>query len=126
MAQGVSGRSAARRLSVLRHFYRFLLDEQLIERDPTRNLPAPKQWKTLPKALSLADLDKMVASLGNSPIAVRDRAMLLTFFASGLRESELARLELRNLDLEAGVIKVWAGKGDKDGIVPLSRPAAAR
>jgi integrase/recombinase XerD len=125
IAGGMSGPTAARRLATLRQFYRFLIDEEEVTSDPTRNLPAPKQWKTVPKALSQADLDVMVASLGNSPTAVRDRAMLLTFFASGLRESELAALKLQDIDLEAGIAKVWAGKGNKDGIVPLSPPAIA-
>src|ERR1022692_4746939 len=122
---GTNARSAARRLSCLRHFYRFLIDEDDIQIDPTRNLPVPKRWKTVPKSLSLADLDKMVASLGASWLDVRDKAMLLTFFASGLRESELAALKLQDLDLEAGAAKVWNGKGGKDGLVPLSPPAIA-
>jgi len=121
--QGVSGRTAARRLATLRHFYRFLIDEEEIQADPARNLPVPKTWKTVPKALSLADLETMVGSLGASWLDVRDKAMLLTFFASGLRESELAALKLQDIDLEAGAAKVWSGKGGKDGIVPLSPPA---
>lgn len=65
----------------------------------------------------------MVASLSASWLDVRDKAILLTFFASGLRASELARLKLQDLDLDAGAAKVWDGKGGKDGIVPLSPPA---
>ncbi len=125
LAAGLSGRSAARRLACLRHFYRFLVDEEEISSEPTRNLPVPKTWKTVPKALSLADLEKMVISLGTSWIDIRDKAILLTFFASGLRGSELAALKLQDLDLEAGAAKVWNGKGGKDGLVPLSPPAVA-
>jgi integrase/recombinase XerD len=121
--QGVGGRTAARRLATLRHFYRFLIDEEEISIDPTRNLPVPKTWKTVPKALCFADLETMVGSLGTSRLAIRDKAMLLTFFASGLRESELAALKLQDLDLQAGAAKVWNGKGGKDGLVPLN-PAA--
>lgn len=123
--EGVSARTAARRLSCLRHFFHFLIDEDEIQFDPTRNLPVPKRWKTVPKPLSLADLDKMVASLGSSWLAIRDRAMLLTFFSSGLRASEFAALKMQDLDLEAGAAKVWNGKGGKDGLVPLSPPAVA-
>lgn len=125
LAEGLSGRSAARRLACLRHFYRFLVDEEEISSEPTRNLPVPKIGKTVPKALSLADLEKMVASLGTSWIDTRDKAILLTFFASGLRGSELAALKMQDLDFEAGAAKVWDGKGGKDGLVPLSPPAVA-
>lgn len=119
----VCPRTVRRRLSCLRTFFRLLIDEEQIEINPTRNLPAPKAWKTVPKSLSPADLDCMLASLGGFWIDVRDKAILLTFFASGLRESELAALKLRDVDLDAGVAKVWEGKGGKDGIVPLSSPA---
>jgi integrase/recombinase XerD len=121
----VCARTVQRRLSCLRHFFRFLIDEEEIEIDPTRNLPVPKGWKTVPKSLSLADLDSMVASLGSSWLDVRDKAILLTFFASGLRESELAALKVQDLDLDAGAAKVWDGKGGKDGLVPLSPSAIA-
>ena len=125
LKQGISARNVARRLSCLRHFYRFLIDEEEIAADPTRNLPAPKGWKTVPKPLSLADLESMVSSLGSSWIDIRDKAILLTFFASGLRESELAALKVQDLDLDTGAAKVWDGKGGKDGIVPLSTRAIA-
>jgi len=120
LAAGASGRTAARRLASLRLFFHFLMDEDKIEQDPTRNLPVPKTWKTIPQSLSTADLDRMVASLGTSPLDIRDKAMLLTFFGSGLRESELAALKLKDIDLDTGIVKVWNGKGGKDGLVPLS------
>jgi integrase/recombinase XerD len=125
MSQGINARTAARRLSCLRHLFRFLIDEEEIRIDPTRNLPVPKRWKTVPKPLSQSDLETMVASLGSSWLDVRDRAMLLTFFASGLRESELAALKMQDVDLDAGAAKVWDGKGGRDGLVPLSPPAVA-
>jgi integrase/recombinase XerD len=125
LGTGISSRTASRRLSCLRTFYRFLIDEGEVQTDPTRNLPVPKSWRTVPKSLSLADLEKMVASLGASWLDVRDKAMLLTFFDSGLRASELSDLRMCDLDLEGGVAKVWNGKGGKDGIVPLSPPAIA-
>lgn len=77
LKRGIGARSVARRLSCLRHFFRFLIDEEEIEIDPTRNLPVPKGWKTVPKSLSLADLDSMVASLGSSWLDVRDKAYCL-------------------------------------------------
>ena len=127
LESGISARTVARRLSCLRHFYRFLIDEEEIEGNPTRNIPVPRCWKTVPRSLGLVDLDKMIvhSKLGTSWLARRDTAMLLTFFASGLRESELAALCLEDLDLEAGSAKVWDGKGGKDGLVLLSPPAIA-
>jgi integrase/recombinase XerD len=153
LESGISGRTVARRLSCLRHFFRFLIDEEEIKTNPARNLPVPKCWKTIPRSLPSGDVDKMVAHPGpkidpkKSPshttlwrwrksgiwgsrilplhtwLQIRDRAMLLTFFASGLRESELAALRLEDLDLDAGAAKVWDGKGGKDGLVLLSPPA---
>jgi integrase/recombinase XerD len=108
-AKGKSGRTAARRLACLRAFYQLLLDEEEVKLDPTKNVPAPKQRRALPRILSRAELEKMVASLGDSWIDLRDKAILLTFYASGLRANELRVLELKDLDLEAGVIKVWSG-----------------
>lgn len=67
----------------------------------------------------------MVASLGSSFLHLRNRAILLTFFASGLRESELAALKLRDADLDASAVKIWDGNGGKDGIVPLNPPTVA-
>jgi integrase/recombinase XerD len=133
LESGISARTVARRLSCLRHFFRFLIDEEEIKNNPARNLPVPKCWKTIPRSLASGDLDKMVAHpgiSGRSPAArrwidIRDKAMLLTFFASGLRESELAALCLEDLDLDAGAAKVWDGKGGKDGLVLLSPPAIA-
>jgi integrase/recombinase XerD len=134
LQSGFNGRTVARRLSCLRHFFRFLIDEEEIKTNPARNLPVPKCWKTIPRSLASGDLDKMIAHPGISGgwslaartwIDARDKAMLLTFFASGLRESELAALRLEDLDLEAGAAKVWDGKGGKDGIVLLSPPAVA-
>lgn len=125
MAEGLSPRSAARKLSTLRTFYRLLLDEERIQTLPTNGVPIPKTWKRLPRFLELHELEEMVrwTEKQKGPTAVRDKAILLTLFASGLRESELINLRLADLDLDIGVIKVWNGKGGKDGIAPLSPPA---
>ncbi len=134
LESGLSGRTVARRLSCLRHFFRFLIDEEEIKRNPTRNLPVPKCWKRFRDRSPRGIWTKMVAHPGTSGgwslaartwIDVRDKAMLLTFFASGLRESELAALRLEDIDLDAGAAKVWDGKGGKDGLVLLSPPAIA-
>jgi integrase/recombinase XerD len=125
MADGLSPRSAARKLSTLRCLYRLLLDEGRIQTNPTRGVPIPKAWKSLPHFLELSELDTMVRwrESQKDALAVRDKAILLTLFASGLRESELVNLKLSDLDLDAGIVKVWNGKGGRDGIAPLSPPA---
>lgn len=120
LSSGKSGGTASRYLACLRTFYRFLVDEGETVHDPTRNLPAPKTWKRVPKALGEADLETMLNSLGSSRLDIRDGAMLLTFFGSGLRESELSDLKLQDVNLDAGVLKVWNGKGGRDGVLPLS------
>jgi integrase/recombinase XerD len=122
-AKETSGKTTGHRLSCLRSLYQFLLDEEEVKSDPTRGVPSPKQRRSLPKALSQAEVESMLTSLTDSPMDVRDRAMILTFYASGLRETELANLNREDLDLDAGVVKVWGGKGGKDGIVPLNHQA---
>jgi integrase/recombinase XerD len=125
LGMGRSGKTVARHLASLRQLYRFLLDEELAQSDPTRHMPIPKTWKKVPPSLSTAEVETMAASLGPSWRNLRDKAMVLTFFSSGLRAGEIAVLKVADLDLESGSAKVWNGKGGKDGIVPLSPPAIA-
>lgn len=123
LQQGRSGNTAARSLAALRQFYIFLLDEEETADDPTRHLPVPKTWKKVRKSVSREEVGKMVNWLGSSFLAVRDKAMLLTFFDSGLRATELASLKVKDVHLEEGSLKVWKGKGSKDGIAPLGNAA---
>lgn len=124
---GVEWRSAARKLSCLRGFYRWLLLDKRIRRDPTLNLESPATWKVLPKSLAVAEVDSMMeraALAAEHPqadaIALRDRAILELLYAAGLRVSELTGLNVADLSLEAGRALV-RGKGDKERIVPLGR-----
>lgn len=125
MAEGVSPRSARRVLSCMRTFYRLLLDDERIRVNPTIGIPLPKVWKALPRFLEFSEVETMVRwrELQKDSLALRDKAILLTLFASGLRESELINLKLSDVDLDAGFLRVWNGKGGKDGIAPLSPPA---
>lgn len=126
------GRSVARKLSALRHLYRYLLLDKKIDRDPTLNIDSPKQWKVLPKALARDEIEKTLAApvvihyAGNrkdSPVlAARDRAMLEVFYAGALRVSEMVNAKLADLKLDAGYMLV-RGKGDKERIVPLGKSA---
>jgi integrase/recombinase XerD len=120
IAGGKSGSTAARHLCCFRSFYHFLMDEDVIATDPTLNLRSPKSWKKIPEAQSAFDVDRMVASLGNSTLEIRDKAMLLLFFGSGLRADELAALKVEDVDLDTEIVKIWDGKGGKDARLPLS------
>jgi integrase/recombinase XerD len=128
-ANAVDGRSVGRKLSALRHFYRYLLLDKLIEHDPTLNIDSPKQWKVLPKALARDEMDAILArprAASNrkeaEAIAARDRAMLEVFYAGALRVSEIVGVKLEDLKLELGYVLV-RGKGDKERIVPLGKSA---
>jgi integrase/recombinase XerD len=121
-ADSVDGRSVARKLSALRHLYKFLLLDEVIKHDPTLNIVSPKQWKVLPKSLAHDEIDSMLRVEENTTLAVRNRAMLEVFYAGALRVSEIAGVKLEDLKLELGCLMV-RGKGDKERIVPLGRSA---
>jgi len=127
-ANAVDGRSVARKLSAIRHLYRFLLLDRRIERDPTLNIPLPKQWKVLPKSLALDEVEQMITTNVTSEhkdsgaLAIRNRAMLEVFYAGALRVSEVVSLKVQDVKLEMGCVLV-RGKGDKERIVPLGRSA---
>ncbi len=123
----VESRSAARKLSCLRGFYRWLLLDKRIPRDPTLNLESPATWKVLPKSLAVSEVGAMLEHAGVAAdhpradaIALRDRAILELLYAAGLRASELTGLNVADLSLDAGRALV-RGKGDKERIVPLGR-----
>jgi len=112
-------RSAARYTSALKRFYRYLLRENLIASDPTLNLDSPKLPRALPKTLTEADVEHLLDSTDSgTPLGLRDRAMLETLYATGLRVSELVGLKLTAVNLNDGVLRV-TGKGNKDRLVPL-------
>ncbi|RJG10231.1 site-specific tyrosine recombinase XerD [Pseudomonas cavernicola] len=120
---GYVARSTARFLSGLRGFYRFLLRENLIATDPTLQVEMPKLGRPLPKSLSEADVEALLAApeLGE-PIGLRDRAMLEVLYACGLRVTELISLTLEQVNLRQGVLRVF-GKGSKERLVPLGEEA---
>jgi integrase/recombinase XerD len=129
LAEGRQGRPACapatlqRKVACLRSFYRYLRREQLIDHDPARELRAPRLPTRLPHVLSRDDVARLLAQpRGNSPTAVRDRALLETMYACGLRASEAIDLELPDLDLEPGLLRA-RGKGSKERIVPVGSRA---
>lgn len=122
---GLSSPSIARHITTLRNFYAFLLQEQRISADPTQTLVLPRQWKNLPKYLTLEQVDALLeAPDAAKPNGLRDRAMLQLLYATGLRVSELCAVETAGINLELGVVRV-IGKGRKERLVPLGRTAAA-
>lgn len=128
-AHGIDSRSAARKLSCLRGFYKWLLLDRRIHHDPTVNIESPKAWKVLPKALAEPEVSEMLerATLAAShpqarATALRDHAILELLYGGGLRVSEVVGLSTSDLVLDAGRVQV-RGKGDKERIVPLGRAA---
>jgi integrase/recombinase XerD len=119
----LSNRSIARHLTTLRSFYGFLLREGLIESDPTQLLRSPRQWQTIPKFLNLEEIDRLLQAPDQTrPTGLRDHAMLQLLYATGLRVSELCRVGVSDLKLDAGVLRT-TGKGNKQRLVPAGREA---
>ncbi len=122
---GISARSSARQLSSLRRFYRYLAREGIAESDPTSDLESPVIGKSLPRPLSESSVEQLLAAPAeNTALGIRDRAMLETIYATGLRVSELVNLTLSELDSTAGLVRV-TGKGGRERIVPLGEEALA-
>jgi len=123
---GLSTRSAARHLSAIRRFHRFLREEHLAERDPTEGMDSPRLIRALPHVLSALEVERLLAAPDLSrKHGVRDAAILELFYACGLRISELANLPLRDVSLEESMVRV-RGKGSKVRIVPLGSRAIER
>lgn len=128
-ANSLDGRSVARKLSALRHLYRYMLLDKMIEQDPTLNIDTPKQWKVLPKSLARDEMELMLRrpkATKDTREAVamtsRDHAMLEMFYAGALRVSEIVGVRLEDLKLDTGYVLV-RGKGDKERILPLGKSA---
>ena len=129
LSNGVDGRSVARKLSALRHFYKYLLLDRYITADPTLNIDTPRQWKVLPKSLATDEVERLLQGPPRAKddrmsqaLALRDRAMLEVFYAGAVRVSEIINIKLEDLKLEMGYVLV-RGKGDKERIVPLGGAA---
>jgi len=120
---GLSARSQARILSGIKAFYRYLLLEDLIEKDPTALLEGPRLGSKLPEVLSVVEIDRMLELIDlSSPQGRRNRAMLETLYSCGLRVTELVELQISGIFRAEGYIRV-IGKGDKERLVPVSQRA---
>jgi len=124
---GMGERSVARHMATLRGFYRFLLQEKRLAEDPTLNLASPRIWKTLPKYLSVEEVERLLAAPDRSePRGARDGAMLDLLYASGLRVSELISLRVGNLQVEGPYAFLQVtGKGNKQRLSPVGQQALA-
>lgn len=115
--------STSRLLSTLRGFYRYLLREALIDADPTLNIDSPRRGRPLPKTLTEADVEALLAAPdAATALGLRDRSMLELLYACGLRVSELVGLRLEELNVRQGVLRI-VGKGDKERLVPVGDEA---
>lgn len=120
--RGLSAHSVHDVFKIVRAFFRWLIREELLERDPTRNMPAPKLPDILPKVLTEHQAEELLKYLkrNTTPLGRRNLVMLSLFLDSGLRASELTNLRMEDLNLEGSYLIVRKGKGQKDRTVPLS------
>lgn len=119
----LSATTQARVLSGVKSFYRYLLLEEVVKKDPTELMDAPKLKRALPHVLSLAEIDRLLEAIDHSkPEGTRNHAILETMYSCGLRVSEVISLKLTNLYLDVGFVKV-TGKGNKERLVPIGEAA---
>ncbi len=120
---GLAPRSQARLISALRTFYQFLLEEKVIDYDPTELLRAPKLGRKIPEVMTYPEIRELLGAIDlSTDHGVRDRAMLETLYACGLRVSELTSLKLTHIYNDAGLVRV-IGKGNKERLVPIGAQA---
>ena len=119
---GLTNRSLARHLSTLRSFFRWACREGHLEKSPAKGLPPPRVPHTLPRAMTLSDTETLLESQDDGSLPERERALFELLYATGLRVSEAAGLDVEDLDLSSRVLRV-VGKGNKERIVPFGEPA---
>ena len=120
---GLAPASIRRNVSAVRSYFKFLVGEGHIVRDPSERLETPKRWRTLPEVLGVEEVDKLLAAPSlDEPLAFRDRAMLELAYGAGLRVSEWISLSVRDVMLQDHLVRVF-GKGSKERLVPIGRRA---
>ncbi len=118
-ARGMSTNSISRHLVSIKVFFRYLQQEGLLDRNVTDTMDSPKLWKVLPDTLSEKEVDLLLAAPDmHKPLGIRDRAILEIFYATGMRVSELAHLQLLDLHLDEGYVRC-IGKGRKERVIPI-------
>ena len=121
--RGLSARSIARAFSAVKGFHRYLVGEEIVADDPTQNVEPPKRTRALPGVLSISEIDAVLKQPDTTkPLGIRDRAILETLYATGMRVSELLDLKQASLMPEEELVLVY-GKGSKERLVPIGRSA---
>jgi integrase/recombinase XerD len=121
--KNLAGKSIVRNLVAIRTFFRFLIEEGILETNPVEELESPKVAKTLPEILTLKEIEQILEQPNlQTPLGIRDRAMLEMLYATGMRVSELTQLPTHQVNLEGGYVLLY-GKGSKERIVPLGSEA---
>lgn len=121
--QGKSSRTISRHISSIRSFHQFMLRDKVTDTDPTVHLELPKLEKKLPRVLSVTDIDKLIQAVGtSSPQCIRDTAILELLYGTGMRVSELIGMDVEDINLTMGFVRVF-GKGRKERIIPLGSTA---
>ncbi|MCX5705594.1 MAG: site-specific tyrosine recombinase XerD, partial [Candidatus Omnitrophica bacterium] len=117
--------SVARRLAAIRMFHRFLAREKILKSDPTNLIDSPRLWKKIPDTLTLNEVESLIAQPDiRDNQGIRDRAILETLYATGMRVSEAVNLRLDNVNLDIGFLRC-IGKGNKERVIPLGKKAIA-
>ena len=122
--RGYSDTTRARKVASAKSLFSFLIEEGIIERNPTENLSSPRLGRSLPEVLTVDEVDRLLAaaSHGDSPEARRDQTMLELLYATGMRVSELTSLDMDDLSLEQGFVRCF-GKGAKERLIPVHQKA---
>jgi integrase/recombinase XerD len=122
--QGKSAKTLARHVASIRAFHQFLLRDQATKQDPSVLIETPKSERTIPKVLSLEEVEKLLeAPYGQGHFVLRDKAMLEILYATGIRVSELIQIDVDHVNVMLGFVTV-TGKSDKERIIPIGGPAA--
>ncbi len=123
--RGIAANSVARRLAAIRMFHRFLAREKIVKNDPTSLIDSPKLWKKIPDSLTLNEVESLIAQPDiRDKQGIRDKAILETLYATGMRVSEAVNLRTDNVNMDIGFLRC-IGKGDKERVIPLGKKAIA-
>lgn len=123
--RGVSAGSIARRLAAIKSFYRFLVRERLLQEDPSSLVDTPKLWKKIPQTLSVNEVERLLSQPNiRQKQGIRDKAIIETLYACGMRVSEAVNLKIKDVNLEVGFLRC-VGKGNKERVIPLGKKASA-